>query len=400
MPESKRDYYEVLGVPKNASKDEIKKAYRKLAIQYHPDRNPGNKEAEEKFKEEAEEYSVLSDDDKRARYDQVGHAGLGGAGGGGGFGAGGMSMDDIFSMFGNVFGGRMRGGGGGFGSIFGSMFGGDEEEDPNAPSRGSDLRVRLAVDFEEALFGGEHPISLTVERDCPDCHGSGAAEGSKRETCRTCHGSGVVVRGGGFFQIQQPCPTCHGSGTTISKPCRKCSGSGRVRNREQVAVRVPAGVDTGVQQRVRGKGAGGHRGGPDGDLLVEYTVRESNLFTRSDDDLVCVLPVPVDIMALGGEVEVPTPTGMAKLRVPSGTPNGKVLRLRGRGAPNVQGQGTGDLLVHLVVEVPSSLTSDQRRALESFAQAGASTSRSYPEAKAFRSRADEFYSRRDKLGRH
>ena len=394
MPESKRDYYEVLGVPKTASKEEIKKAYRKLAIQYHPDRNPGDKAAEEKFKEAAEAYSVLSDDDKRARYDQFGHAGLGGAGGG--FGGQGMSMNDIFSAFGDIFGG---GGGGGLGDIFSQMFGGGGGRNmvPNAPERGNDVRIKLTVDFEEALFGADHPIALTLEHDCEECHGTGAAPGAKRETCRMCGGSGVVIRGGGFIQMQQTCPKCHGSGSTVSQPCRKCSGSGRTKTREQITIHVPAGVDTGAQQRVRGKGAGGYRGGPAGDLLVEYTVRESPLFERDGDDLVCAVPVPLDIMAMGGEVEVPTPTGPAKVKVASATPNGKFLRLRGRGVPNVHGQGTGDLLVRLDVEVPDSLSSDQKRALEAFAHASAENRRAYPAAKTFQTKADAFYARRDTL---
>lgn len=403
MPEAKRDYYEVLGVSKGASKDEIKKAYRKLAIQYHPDRQQGKsdaekKAAEEKFKEAAEAYSVLSDDDKRARYDQFGHAGLGG-GAGGGFGGQGMSMDDIFSAFGDIFGGGRGGGGGGLGDIFSQMFGGGggRSADPNAPERGNDMRIRMTVEFEEAVFGADRTIALNIEHDCGECHGTGAAPGSKRETCRMCGGSGMVVRGGGFFQVQQPCPTCHGTGSTISKPCRKCSGSGRVKDRQEVSVHVPAGVDTGVQQRLRGKGSGGFRGGPAGDLLVEYTVRESPLFDRDGDDLVCTLPVPLDIMALGGEVEVPTPTGMAKIKVSSGTPNGKVLRLRGKGVPNVQGQGTGDLLVHLVVEVPTSLSREQKRSLEAFAQASEDEPRSYPGARELHSRTEAFYARRDEL---
>lgn len=395
MPEAKRDYYEVLGVPKGASKDEIKKAYRKLAFQYHPDRNPGDKQAEEKFKEAAEAYGVLSDDEKRARYDQFGHAGVGGAGGGGQ----GMSMEDIFEMFGNVFGGRMRGGrGGGLGDIFGSMFGGGGPEgDEDGPERGNDLRVEIALDLEEALFGTEKEIMLTSEQDCGECHGTGAAPGSKRETCRTCRGRGYVVRGGGFLQMQTTCPACHGAGSTISKPCRACSGSGRARVRQPVKVRIPAGVDTGVQLRVAGKGEGGHRGGPAGDLRVLLRVRENELFQRDGEDLLCVVPIPPDKAALGGDVEVPTLTGAAKLKLSAGTPNGKLFRLRGKGAPGLDGRGPGDLLVRVLVETPASLNSEQKRAMEAFAKASEGQERCYPEARAFRSRTEAFFKRRDQL---
>ena len=390
MPESKRDYYEVLGVSKTASKDEIKKAYRKLAIQYHPDRNPGDKEAEEKFKEVAEAYSVLSDDDKRARYDQFGHAGLGGAGGGGG----GFGADfDPRDLFNSLFGGA-----GGLGDLFGSMFGGGHRAaDANGPERGNDLRIEIAIDLEEALFGCEKEIALNTEQDCPSCHGTGAAPGSKRETCRMCHGRGSVVRGGGFFQIEQTCPSCHGAGTTVSAPCRACSGSGRARVRQPVTVRVPAGVDTGVQLRVPGKGEGGHRGGPAGDLRILLRVRDSELFEREGDDLICTVPVTPDKAALGGEVEVPTPTGAVNLKLSAGTSNGKVFRLRGKGAPGLDGRGPGDLLVRVVVETPATLNSEQRRALEAFAKASEGADRSYPDARAFRSRTDAFYARRDKL---
>ena len=399
MPEAKRDYYEVLGVSKTATKDEIKKAYRKLAIQYHPDRNPGDKAAEEKFKEAAEAYAVLSDDEKRARYDQFGHAGLGGAGGGG-FSGQGMSMDDIFSMFGDLFGGRRGRGGGGLGDIFGSMFGGGgggRAPDANAPERGNDLRIEIAIDLEEALFGTTKELVLNIEQDCDECHGTGAAAGSKRETCRTCGGNGFVVRGNGFFQIQQDCPTCHGEGSTVSKPCRACSGSGRVKKRQPITVNIPAGVDTGVQLRVPGKGEGGHRGGPAGNLRVLLRVRDSALFQRDGDDLVCTVPVSPAVAALGGDIEIPTPTGAVKLKLAAGTPNGKIFRLRGKGAPNVDGRGPGDLLVRVVLETPASLNAGQRRAMEDFLRATEDSDRAFPDAREFRSRVEAFHSRRDQL---
>ena len=271
----KRDYYEVLGVSRTATADEIKSAYRKLAMKYHPDRNPGDKAAEEKFKEAAEAYDVLHDPEKRQRYDQFGHQAF--ANGGGGFGAGGMNMDDIFSMFGDVFGGRMHGGGfGGFEEFFGG--GRQRAADPNAPQRGDDMTFRLAIDFDEAIFGSERTLELTLPAQCPDCRGTGAADGSKRVTCRTCGGRGVVIGGGGFFQVRQTCPTCGGEGTVIEKPCRTCRGSGHVTRPQKIALRIPAGVDSGSRLRLAGKGAGGLRGGENGDLYVQLEVRPSDIF--------------------------------------------------------------------------------------------------------------------------
>jgi len=392
---SKRDYYEVLGVSKSATADEIKSAYRKLAMKYHPDRNPGNKEAEEKFKEAAEAYDVLHDSEKRQRYDQFGHQAFEG-GGSGGFGAGGMSMDDIFAAFGDLFGGR---GGASFAGGFGDFFGGGRARavDPNAPKRGEDMSFRLDVDFDEALFGSERTIDLTIPGQCPDCHGSGAAPGSQRVTCRTCGGHGAVIGGGGIFQIRQTCPTCGGEGTVIDRPCRKCRGSGQVATPVHISLKIPAGVDNGSRLRVAGKGAGGLRGGENGDLYVVIGVRESDLFVRDGMDLGIDVPVSPVIAALGGAVSVPTPDGEAQLKIPAGTPNGKLFRLRGKGVPNMRGGYSGDLTVRIVFEVPSNLNRKQREALEAFQRI--SDAGNYPDAQSFANRTRIFFSHKQKLGK-
>ena len=390
----KRDYYEVLGVAKNASADEIKSAYRKLAMKYHPDRNPGDKAAEEKFKEAAEAYDVLHDADKRARYDQFGHAGMNG--GAGGFGAGGMNMDDIFSMFGDIFGGR--GGGGGFGGFggFEDIFGGGRRRaDPNAPERGADMTMELEIDFDEALFGSERTLNLTIPDQCPSCHGTGAASGAKRVTCPTCHGHGQVAQGGGFFQIRQTCPRCGGSGSVIEKPCTSCRGSGQVRVPREVQLRIPRGVDTGSRLRLGGKGAGGLRGGEPGDLYVVLNVRPSDIFTREDLDLYIDVPVSPILAALGGEVEIPTPDGIATVKLTAGTPNGKLMRLRGKGVPDLRGGSPGDLVARIVFEVPTRLTAKQRGLLEDLAKTLDPSN--FPTAQSFGSKMKVFYQHRDKL---
>ena len=390
---NKRDYYEVLGVSKTATADEIKSAYRKLAMKYHPDRNPGNKEAEEKFKEAAEAYDVLHDPEKRQRYDQFGHQAF--EGGAGGYGAGGMNMDDIFSMFGDLFGGR--GGGGGFGG-FGDFFGGGghrQSRDPNAPRDGDDMSFRLDIDFDEALFGSERTIDLTVPGQCPECHGTGAASGSKRVTCKTCGGHGVVMGGGGFLRIQQTCPTCGGEGSVLEKPCKKCRGAGQVPTPQHISLKIPAGVDNGSRLRVAGKGAGGIRGGNNGDLYVVLGVRDSDIFEREGLDLGVDIPVSPITAALGGEVEVPTPEGMATLKIPAGTPNGKLFRLRGKGVPNLRGGSAGDLTARIVIEVPANLDRKQRAALEEFQKLAKDST--FPEAQSLANKVKVFYSHRDKL---
>ncbi len=397
----KRDYYEVLGVAKSATADEIKSAYRKLAMKYHPDRNPGDKVAEEKFKEAAEAYDVLHDAEKRQRYDQFGHAAFsqGGGGGFGGFGAGGMSMDDIFSMFGDVFGGRAAGGGGfgGFEDLFGGGRRRQRQADPNAPRAGDDMTLRLEIDFDEALFGSERTIDITLPGSCPDCGGTGAAAGSRRVTCKTCGGHGVVIGGSGFFQVRQTCPTCGGEGSVIEKPCRKCRGTGHVATPQKISLKIPAGVDDGSRLRLAGKGGGGLRGGPNGDLYVQLSVRESDLFVREGRDLGVDVPVSPVLAALGGEVEVPTPDGAATLKIPAGTPNGKLFRLRGKGVPSLRGGSAGDLTVRIVFEVPANLDRRQREALEAFQKLTGSAT--YPEQQSFANKAKVFFSHKQKLGK-
>ena len=391
----KRDYYEVLGVSRTATADEIKSAYRKLAMKYHPDRNPGDKAAEEKFKEAAEAYDVLHDPEKRQRYDQFGHQAFEN-GGAGGFSAGGMSMDDIFAAFGDLFGGRMHGGGG-FGG-FDEFFGGGRQQrraDPNAPQRGEDMTFRLQIDFDEAIFGSERTLELTLPAQCPDCHGTGAAEGAKRVTCRTCGGHGMVVGGSGFFQVRQTCPTCGGEGTIIERPCRACRGSGHVTRPQKIALKIPAGVDTGSRLRLAGKGAGGLRGGENGDLYVLLEVRESDIFEREGQDLFVSVPVSPAVAALGGEISVPTPEGEARLRIPEGTANGKVFRLRGKGVPSLRGGMAGDLDVRVVIEVPARLDRKQRAALQEFQKLASPDM--FPEAQRFANKAKVFFAHRDKL---
>ena len=379
---AEQDYYKILGVERNASADDIKKAYRKFAMKYHPDRNPGDKNAEEMFKKGSEAYEVLSDPAKRQRYDQYGPDGVK-------FGAGGFDFDrdfthgadlnDILSQFFGAMGGM----------------GGGAEEDPNGPEDGADLQYDLPISFEESIFGTTKTIEIPNEKDCPDCHGTGAAAGTRRETCKQCGGTGYVTTRQAFFQMRQPCPVCRGAGTIVKTPCRTCSGSGRLRDRAKIDLHVPAGVETGTRLRVAGHGQAGARGGRPGDLHVVLHVRESDLFERQGDDLLVEAPVPPDVAALGGDVEVPTPEGSAKIRIAPGTPDGKLFRLRGKGAPLVNGRGAGDLIVRVAVEVPAHLNSRQRKALEDFQ--AAYEDRSYPQARAYRDRIATFLKAKESL---
>lgn len=361
----KRDYYEVLGLDKNASEDDIKKAYRKLAIKYHPDRNPGNKEAEEKFKEAAEAYDVLHDQQKRQQYDQFGfNAPGGGFGDGGGF----SSMDDIFSMFGDIFGGH---GGGGFGGFGGFGGGGGARRKPQY--RGADLRMKVSLTLQEVLTGTTKKFKVKKDVACQHCHGIGAEAGSGSETCPTCHGSGVVSRTVrtmlGMMQTQSECPTCHGEGTVIKNKCTECGGTGVVKGEEVVEVKIPAGVAEGMVVNVPGKGNAGQHNGISGDIQVYITEEPNDTFVRDGNDVIYNLLLDFPTAVLGGEVEIPTiDGGKVKIKVEPGTQPGKTLRLRGKGLPSVPGygNGTGDLVVNISVYVPKTLSSDEKKAIEKF----------------------------------
>ena len=355
----KRDYYEVLGVGKNATADEIKKAYRKKAVQYHPDKNPGDKEAEEKFKEAAEAYDVLSDEQKRQRYDQFGHAGMGGASG---FGGAGMSMEDIFSQFGDIFGG-------GFSSFFGGA--GGRSSGPRV-RRGSDLRVRVRVTLEEIATGVDKKIKVKKLVNCKHCHGTGSADGSAGETCPTCHGSGRVVQAQrgifGMMQVQSECPTCHGEGKIIKNKCSHCHGEGVVREEEVIDIHIPAGVAGGMQIPVQGKGNAAPHGGVNGDLLVLIEEEEHKDFLRDGSDLVYNLLLDMPTAILGGQVQIPTLQGEAKITIAAGTQPGKVLRMRGKGLPMIdqyaRQYGTGDMLINVGVYIPEALNKEEKKMIE------------------------------------
>lgn len=359
----KRDYYEVLGVEKNATADEIKKAYRKKAIQYHPDRNPGDKAAEEKFKEAAEAYDVLSNPDKRARYDQFGHAGMSGAAGNGGpFGGfgGGMSMDDIFSMFGDIFGGH-----GGFGGFSGFGGGGGAQQ---RRYRGSDLRVKVKLTLKEISTGVEKKFKLKKYVPCPHCHGSGAEGDGGVETCPTCKGTGSVIRNQqtilGTMQTRTTCPTCGGEGHIIKNKCKECGGEGIVYGEEIVTVKIPKGVAEGMQLSMSGKGNAGKHNGVPGDLLILVEEEPDKELIRDENDLIYNLLLSFPAAVLGGTVEIPTIDGKVKVKIEPGTQPGKVLRLRNKGLPSVNGYGTGDLLVNVSVYVPETLSKDEKKVLE------------------------------------
>ncbi len=386
----KRDYYEVLGVAKDATADQIKSAYRKLAMKYHPDRNPGDNSAKEKFQEASEAYEVLSNPEKRQRYDQFGHEGVN-------FGPGGFDFGRDFSHFQDVDLGDILGSilGGGFADMFGGGFGRRRRVDPNAPARGDDMTMELDVDFDEALFGSERTLELSLPATCPDCHGTGAADGAKRVTCPTCGGHGQVIGGNGFFQVRQTCPKCGGTGSVIERPCRTCRGAGLVRKPSKLAVRIPRGVDTGSRLRLAGKGGGGLRGGEPGDLYVVLRVRDSDIFERDGVDLAVDVPVSPLLAALGGTVDVPTPDGTAQLHLAAGTPNGKLMRLRGKGAPDLRGGPQGDLIARIVFEVPQRLTGKQRSMMEELSKSLDGSN--FPEAKSFAEKVKTFYSHKEKL---
>ena len=362
---AKRDYYEVLGVDKSASQDEIKKAYRKIAIKYHPDRNQGNKEAEEKFKEAAEAYSVLSDETKRQQYDQFGFNGPAG-GGFGGFSGGGMDMNDIFSMFGDIFGGH--GGFGGFGGFDGFGGGGGRRGPVN--HKGTDLRLKVSLTLEEIATGVTKKFKVRKDVPCSHCHGSGAEHGSGSETCPTCHGSGVVIRTTqslfGTMQTQSVCPTCGGEGKVIKNKCHECGGKGVVKGEEVVEVNIPAGVQEGMIVNVPGKGNAGIHNGSAGDIQVLIEEKPHDIYVRDGNDLIYNLLLDFPTAVLGGTVEIPTLGGGAvKINIEPGTQPGKVMRLRGKGLPAVQGYGsTGNMIINISVYVPKTLSKSERKAIE------------------------------------
>ena len=357
----KRDYYEVLGVARNANADEIKKAYRKAAIKYHPDKNPGDKEAEEKFKEAAEAYDVLSNQDKRARYDQFGHAGMSGAAGGGfgGGGFGGFSMEDIFSQFGDIFGGH-------FGGFGGGSRGGARV------SRGSDIRVKVKLTLSEIANGTTKKLKINKTIACDKCGGTGAKDSSSYATCSTCNGSGYVTRVENTFfgrmQTQGVCPTCGGSGKVITAKCDKCGGEGVVRGEEVVEIKIPAGVGEGMAVTVSGKGNAARQGGIAGDLLVMIEEEHNPELIRDGNDLIHNLNLTVTTCILGGEVEVPTIDGRAKIKIPAGTHAGKVFRLRGKGLPDVNGYGRGDILIVVDIIIPDTLNFKERELVEALSE--------------------------------
>jgi len=354
---SKRDYYEILCVERMASSEEIKKSYRKLAVKFHPDKNPGDKAAEEKFKELGEAYEILSDPQKRAVYDQHGHAAFDRRAGGG-FPRGG-GFHDPFDIFREVFGGG--------GNIFDDLFGGGRS-DPTSPQRGEDLRYDMEITFEEAAHGCEKEITVTKPERCDVCDGSGAEAGSRVKTCPTCGGRGQVISSRGIFSIAQTCPACQGAGRVIEKPCKTCHGSGRRDRPSKIKLKIPGGVDTGSRLRSVGNGQAGMRGGPHGDLYVILHVKPHEIFQRDGDDLLCEVPVGFVQAALGTDIEVPTLSGKAEIKIPAGTQPGTMFRLKGKGVKNVQGYGHGDLHVRVLVEVPTHLTSAQKAKLEEFAQ--------------------------------
>src|SRR3954464_9467907 len=381
---AKEDYYELLGVGKTASADELKKAYRKKAVQYHPDKNPGNKEAEEMFKKVSHAYEVLSDADKRAAYDRYGAAAFEGAAAGarGPGGKAGGGFHDPFDIFREVFG--QQGGGG----IFEEMFGGGARRGGGGRD-GDDLRYDLEITLEEAAKGVEKEISFRKNVTCERCDGSGAEPGSKRVTCPTCRGAGQIRRSGGIITFTQTCPTCNGAGTKVEKPCTVCRGEGRVPKNTKLNVRIPPGVDTGSRLRSSGNGEAGLSGGQAGDLYIVLSVKEHELFERQGEDLFCEIPIKFTLATLGGTIEVPTLFGKASLKIPSGTQSGTTFRLREKGMPSLRGGRQGDQLVRVQVEVPQSLSSEQRKLLEDFAQISGDASE--PTSRKFFEKAKKFF---------
>ncbi len=374
---SKKDYYQLLGVQKNASEAELKKAYRRLAMKYHPDRNPDNKESEERFKEIKEAYEILTDPQKRAAYDQFGHAGIDPSmGGGGGFG-GGAGFGDIGDIFESVFGGGggfRQGGGGG-----------------NRAFRGSDLRYDLTLSLEEVVAGTDVKIRVPTQKTCESCHGTGAKAGTSPVTCQRCGGHGQVRMTQGFFSVQQPCPTCRGTGKIIKKHCPACQGKGRIQEHKTLSVKIPQGVDKGDRIRLSGEGEAGINGGPPGDLYVQINVRPHPIFTREDTNLFCEVPISIITAALGGELQAPTLEGRILLKIPPETQTGKTFRLRGKGVKPVRGGLPGDLHCRVIVETPVNLTPQQKDLLKEFEKTMDQHKRHSPKQNSWLDRVKKFF---------
>lgn len=380
----KEDYYELLGVNRQAAQGDIKKAYRKMAVKYHPDKNPGNKEAEENFKKVSEAYEVLKDEQKRASYDRYGHAAFSGGGGGGGRSAGGP-FHDPYDIFSEVFGG------GGGGSIFEEFFGGGGggRSTRGGAQRGADLRYDLEITLEEAARGVEREISFRKPVSCQKCSGSGAEPGSSVISCPTCGGTGQVTASKGFFSVRQTCPTCRGSGQKVEKACTSCGGEGRVNETTKIKVKVPPGVDTGSKLRSGDNGEAGTHGGPNGDLYIVLHIADHEIFDRQDENLYCDIPIKFTLATLGGTIEVPTLSGKASLKIPVGTQTGTTFRLKGKGMPSLRGGYYGDQMVRVHVEVPKTLNAEQRQKLEEFALACGDADE--PMGKTFFDKAKKFF---------
>ena len=374
MSSRKRDYYEVLGVSRSADAEEIKKAYRKAALAHHPDRNPGDKKAEEKFKEATEAYQILADSQKREIYNQYGHEGLNAHGGmGGGFSSAGF--EDVFE------------------GIFEDFFGGGSGRSRSGAARGSDLQYNLEISFEEAVFGTEKPIHLRREETCGTCQGEGAKPGTSKKTCSTCHGSGKILTSSGFFSISRPCGRCDGAGFSIEHPCPACQGGGRVIADRKIQIKVPPGVDTGLRLRMNGEGEAGLRGGPRGDLYIDIHVRAHDFFKRDGHNILCEVPVSIVQATLGAEIEVPTLTGGYSLKIPAGAQTGKIFRLKGKGIASLRGDGVGDQEVRIMIETPTHLSDRQKELLKEFATL--SGEKVNPMASSFMEKAKKIFSKKD-----